>query len=273
MTVLDLEKKALERWYNGDPWGFADLSDSGITVVNPAVVKPISGLDEYRAYLQPFEGIFQQQAVEISHPLIQMHGDAAVLSYHDHTVGEGNSPSGWNVTSVYFRSGGTWRLVHNHRAYLHHRLPDSVEVPLPFTFPPPVYEGVLAELMALETAAMVRWRTGDPWGFIELYDTTTTYFDTGTPQRLDGLEALQAEYATRAGKIFYDVNDFIAPQVQVCGDTAVLFYRFFSTSLHPDGSIANRTPWNCTEVYTRINGQWKIIHNHWSFIQGRAIRE
>jgi hypothetical protein len=67
------------------------------------------------------------------------------------------------------------------------------------------------------------------WGFLEISAPEVTYFDTGTPQRINGREALRAEYALREGKIFYAVMDFIDPQVQVCGDMAVLFYRFLST--------------------------------------------
>ena len=62
--------------------------------------------------------------------------------------------------------------------------------------------------------------------------------------------------------------DFIEPGVQVCGDMPVLFYRFLSSWLNTDGSVLKRTPWNCTEVYQRVQGSWKIIHNHWSLICG-----
>ena len=41
----------------------------------------------------------------------------------------------------------------------------------------------------------------------------------------------------------------------VHGDTTVLFYNFFSTRLNPDGSIKTHTPWNCTEVFARINSK------------------
>jgi ketosteroid isomerase-like protein len=67
------------------------------------------------------------------------------------------------------------------------------------------------------------------------------------------------------------VMDFIDPTVQVCGDMAVLFYRFLSTKLTPDGSISSRTPWNCTEVYQRMDSSWQIIHNHWSLILGERF--
>lgn len=117
-------------------------------------------------------------------------------------------------------------------------------------------------IMTLEEGAMERWRKGDPWGFAEISAPDVSYFDTGTPSRLDGLEALKAEYAKRKGKIHYDVMEFINPKVQVHGDTAVLSYQFFSTKLNPDGSVASRTPWNCTEVFFKINGKWRIIHTH-----------
>jgi hypothetical protein len=27
-------------------------------------------------------------------------------------------------------------------------------------------------------------------------------------------------------------------------------------------TISSRTPWNCSEVYVRIDGKWRIVHNH-----------
>ena len=65
--------------------------------------------------------------------------------------------------------------------------------------------------------------------------------------------------------------DFVDPQVRACGDMAVLVYRFLSTWLNRDGSIASRTPWNCTEVFVRLNGERRIIHTHWSFIRGERF--
>jgi ketosteroid isomerase-like protein len=126
-------------------------------------------------------------------------------------------------------------------------------------------------ILALEKRALKQWYKGDPWGFIEISAPDVTYFDTGTAQRLNGLDALRAEYAKREGKIHYDVMDFIDPKVQVQWDTTVLYYCFFSTQLNADGSISSRIPWNCTEVFVRIDGQWKLVHTHWSFIRGEKI--
>ena len=181
------------------------------------------------------------------------------------------SQTPWNATEVYFQLDNQWKIVHTHWSYVKHKLPESVEVPIPVQLSPTKFDGVLGEVMALESAAMERWRKGDPWGFIEIYAPDVTYFDTETPQRLNGLDDLRAEYAQWEGKIHYDVMEFIAPRIQVQENAAVLTYRFFSTQLNPDGSISSRMPWNCSAVYVRIDGKWRIIHNHWSYIRGERM--
>jgi ketosteroid isomerase-like protein len=218
-------------------------------------------------------GKVHYQRSEFIDPKVVVLGDAALLTYNyrSSTIALDGSLSlqtPWNTTEVYYKREGEWRIVHTHWSFIRHRVPNAVELPLPVLSTKIEYDGILGELMLLESAAMERWRKGDPWGFVELYAPQVTYFDTGTPQRINGREALSAEYQQREGKIFYEVMDFIEPWVLVCGDLAVLFYRFLSTRLNPDGSIVSRTPWNCTEIYVRMKGSWRIIHNHWSHICG-----
>jgi len=272
-NILSLEQAAMERWRNGDPFGFVELSADDILYVDPGLIKPIMSLGEYRTAMAGAVGKIHYQGSEFIDPKVVQVGDAAVLTYNyrsSELSSEGSiiSQTPWNATEVYFRRSGEWKIVHTHWSFIHHRVPATVEIPLPIPSTQVVYEGVLAELMQLESAAMQRWRKGDPWGFVELYAPGITYFDTGTPQRMDGVEALKVEYKQREGKIFYDVMEFIEPHLAISGDLAVLFYRFLSTWLNPDGSISHRTPWNSTVVYQRMAGSWKIIHNHWSHIRG-----
>ena len=275
-TILSLEKGAMERWRNGDPWGWAEISAEDVTYVDPGLTRPIVGLDEYKAYLKQFEGNIRYQGSEFIDPKVVIVGDAAVLTYNylSTTTTPQESVSNqtlWNTTEVYFRLGGKWKIAHTHWSYVQHRLPKSVEVPVPVQLSHEEYGDVLGQVMALESAAMERWRKGDPWGFTEISMPDVTYFDTGTPQRLNGLDALKTEYAKREGKIHYDVMEFIDPRIQIHGELVVLMYRFFSTRLAPDGSISSRTPWNCSEVFVRTEGQWRIIHTHWSYIKGERM--
>ncbi|MBU7019264.1 MAG: DUF4440 domain-containing protein [Theionarchaea archaeon] len=275
-TILSLEKGAMERWRKGDPWGWAEISAEDVTYIDPGLTRPILGLEEYRAYLKQFEGKIRYQGSEFIDPEVRIVGDAAVLTYNylsTVTTAEGlvTGQTLWNTTEVYFQLGGTWKIAHTHWSYVKHKLPRIVEVTIPVHLSSRVFDGVLGEVMALESAAMERWRKGDPWGFTDISAPDVTYFDTGTPQRLNGLDSLKTEYAKREGKIHYDVMEFIDPGIQVQGDLGVLMYRFFSTHLNSDGSISRRTPWNCTEVFVRIEGKWSIIHTHWSYIKGEMI--
>ncbi len=272
-TILSLEKGAMERWRNGDPWGWTEISSEEVTYIDPGLTKPVIGLDEYKEHLKPIEGKIHYQGSEFIDPKVVVIGDAAVLSYNYRSSvysqdGAVTSQTPWNTTEVYHYRAGQWKIVHTHWSFVQQKLPESLEIPIPVQMSRKEYDGVLGEILALESAAMERWRKGDPWGFTEISTAEVTYFDTGTPKRINGLDNLIAEYRLRERKIFYDVMDFIDPRVQVYGDLAILIYRFLSTRLNPDGSVSERTPWNCTEVFTRIDGQWRIIHTHWSYICG-----
>jgi ketosteroid isomerase-like protein len=175
----------------------------------------------------------------------------------------------WNTTEVYARFGEAWRIVHTHWSFVDHEAPEAVELPVPIELKPQNPTGVLAELLALERAAMERWRKGDPWGFTDLSAPSVTYFDQLTPRRVDGLAALREMYGKIAGQVHFDVTDFVAPRAQARGDAAVLSYRFVSGRLRPDGTLEPGAPWNCTEVFARLAGQWRIVHTHWSLINGR----
>lgn len=272
-NILKLEKAAMERWRNGDPMGFVELSAVDVCYVDPGLARPILGLDAYRASMQKVVGKIHYQRSEFIAPKIVEIGDAVLLTYNYRSStltpeGSISSQTPWNTTEVYFKRNGEWRIVHTHWSFVHHKLPEVVDIPIPVVSDKIEYDGMLGELMRLEAGAMQRWRNGDPWGYAELYAPQVTYFDPGTPQRINGKAALVAEYKQHEGKIFYEVMDFIEPCVLAQGDMAVLFYRFLSTRLNPDGSVASRTPWNCTEIYSRTEGTWMIIHNHWSFIHG-----
>ena len=272
-TIMSLEQGAMERWRQGDPWGWAEISDRDIIYTDPGLAKPIIGIEAYRGYLKQFEGKIHYQVSEFIDPLVQRYDDLAVLTYNyrDAQVDEKGAVQEqwrWNTTEVYRLRQDEWRIIHTHWSFVEQRLPDQVEVPVLVKPDKADYKGTLGELMALESSAMKRWRRGDPWGFASLSGSEITYFDTCTPRRINGLEALRAEYAKRAGRDRYDVMEFIDPQIRVGADAAVVFYRFFSTRLNADGSIAARIPRNCTEVFAKIDRKWKIVHTHWSFING-----
>lgn len=79
---FSLQKGAMERWRNGDPWGWLEISVEGVTVVDPNLIRPILGREEYRAYLKQFEENVRRQGSESIDPKLVIVGDAALLTYN-----------------------------------------------------------------------------------------------------------------------------------------------------------------------------------------------
>jgi ketosteroid isomerase-like protein len=116
-------------------------------------------------------------------------------------------------------------------------------------------------ILAVERGALDRWGKGDPSGFLEACAPDVVYFDNTLARRLDGLVALTALYEKLRGRIHLDRWEWLNPKVQVWGDAAVLTYNFVGYAL------GDESRWNCTEVYRRADGGWRIIQTHWSITQ------
>lgn len=69
-TILALEQSAMERWRQGDPWGWAELSAEDVIYVDPGLAKPITGLGRYKTYLQQLEGKVHYQGSEFIDPRV-----------------------------------------------------------------------------------------------------------------------------------------------------------------------------------------------------------
>lgn len=120
---------------------------------------------------------------------------------------------------------------------------------------------ILDSIRAQQRPIFARWYRGDPHAYAELFAEDLTYFSPAGPDRIDGIEALRRSYDPARGKTNrprYEVSD---EKLQLHGDVGVYTYNL--DEYGTDGRVAARL--NATEVYRRINGQWRIIHAHWSF--------
>jgi hypothetical protein len=117
------------------------------------------------------------------------------------------------------------------------------------------------EIIGMEKAALRRWGNGDPSGFLEISAEDVVYFNPYLERRLDGLEALKKDYEALRGTIFFDRFELVNPLVQYVRDMAVLTFNYVSYKTDQSDR------WNCTEVYRRTNGVWKIIQSHWSYTE------
>ncbi|MEW6194914.1 MAG: nuclear transport factor 2 family protein [Bacteroidota bacterium] len=123
------------------------------------------------------------------------------------------------------------------------------------------------KIISMERTALNRWGKGDPWGYLDIFADDVTYYNPFENSRIDGLDAMQKYYGEQAGQIFIDKYEMTNIKVQLYGDIAILSYNLFNFKKQSDGSLKESTRWNSTKVYRLINSDWKIIHNHWSFLQ------
>jgi uncharacterized protein (TIGR02246 family) len=119
----------------------------------------------------------------------------------------------------------------------------------------------------MERAALDRWGKGDPQGYVDIMANDVTYFDPVREKRLDGLEAMKLMLAPITGKIKVSRYDMIDPKVQAHGDSALLTFNLVSYVTAPDGQERAIARWNSSELYARVDGQWRIVHSHWSYIK------
>ena len=131
-------------------------------------------------------------------------------------------------------------------------------------------DNLFKEIVALERSALERWITGDPQGYLNIYAPEVTYFDPFREKRVDGLEAMKTLFAPMKetqSPISDPRYEMIDPKVQRHGDVALLTFNLVNYGKLPNQPETVLARWNSTEVYSRIGGQWKIIHSHWSFIK------
>lgn len=121
-----------------------------------------------------------------------------------------------------------------------------------------------ATIIALEQAALDRWCTGDPSGFLEISAPDVVYFDPFLGARLDGLPALREYYESLRGTVSASRWEMKNPSVQLLDPAAVLTFDFASW-----GGNEDALRWHCTEVYRLSGERWEIIQTHWSFAGAR----
>jgi len=124
-------------------------------------------------------------------------------------------------------------------------------------------EKITQSIINLEKEALDRWGNGDPWGYSDIYADEITYFSPGTERRLNGIDTMKALFKPIVGKVSVDHYDMINPKVQINGSVAVLTFNSIDYLQTPEGTF-RESHWNATEVYAKINEEWKIIHSHWS---------
>jgi len=121
-------------------------------------------------------------------------------------------------------------------------------------------ENVEQTILAKERQWLDRWAAGDPLGFSEISANDVTYFDDiSASTRIDSLEEFRTYLTSLVGQIPAHTYEIVDPRVQVYGDIAICTLHY-----HPSINGEPEPPWKATDVYRLTNGEWHLVHAHWS---------
>lgn len=115
-TIIAMECAALNRWIHGDPSGFLEITAPDVVYFDPYREKRIDGLEALTALYRELWGQIQLDRFELLNPLVQVIGDAAVLTFN-YVSYKGETESRWNCTEVYRRDGDRWQIIQTHWSY------------------------------------------------------------------------------------------------------------------------------------------------------------
>ena len=113
-NIITKEKAILDRWKQGDTFGFIEAADSDITYFDPTLAERIDGIEKFRKYLSSFNGTFSFPGYELLNPKVQMYGDIGILTFN--FVGHLNDgkTNEWNATEVYKLTTNDIKIVSSH---------------------------------------------------------------------------------------------------------------------------------------------------------------
>jgi ketosteroid isomerase-like protein len=118
--VLELEKGALDRWSEGDVYGYIEIAADDISYFDPSLESRIDGIAAFKAHIEPNHKKFSIYRYEILNPRFYDHGNVCVLCFNLNNYNEqGDITSQWNSTEVYRKTGGKWKIIHSHWSKTH----------------------------------------------------------------------------------------------------------------------------------------------------------
>lgn len=112
--ITGLEKAALERWNNGDPTGFLELSAPDVVYFDPFLDQRLSGLDELTSLYKSITGQVHVDRCEMINPLVQATEKMVVLTFNLNSYLK-ETVQKWNCTEVYrLEADGKWKIIQTH---------------------------------------------------------------------------------------------------------------------------------------------------------------
>ena len=229
--IIGMEKAALERWNNGDPSGFLEISADDVAYFDPFLEQRLDGHKKLTELYESIRGKVKVTYYEMLNPKVQSVKDMAVLTFNLNSYDDDRT-SKWNCTEVYkLQQNGSWKIVETHWSYTKPNIKEvnsKSDYQIQRTVEINTVNEIEQKIIDLELSAFEKWKNGDLNRFLELSAEEVVYFDPYLEKRLDGLMNLKNLYEPANGTFTVDKYEMINPKVNAVSEMAVLTFNFIS---------------------------------------------
>ncbi len=116
-TIIALEQWAMDRWGQGDPDGFLEISADDVVYFDPFQERRLNGKEELKKLYDSIRGAVHIDHYEMLDPVVQCTDSMAVLTFNFVSHDKGNV-NRWNCTEVYrLQPGGRWKIIQTHWSF------------------------------------------------------------------------------------------------------------------------------------------------------------
>jgi len=111
--IIGMEKAALERWNQGDPSGFLEISADDVVYFDPFTEHRLDGISALTNLYEGIRGKVHVDKYEMINPRVHATENMAALTYNLVSF-SGENTFRWNCTEVFRLDGGNWKIVQTH---------------------------------------------------------------------------------------------------------------------------------------------------------------
>jgi ketosteroid isomerase-like protein len=117
--LIAMEPAALDRWGNGDPSGYLEISAADVVYFDPFHEHRLDGREALSTLYESLRGTIRIDRYDVIEPKVQVCGEAAVLTFNL-TSFTSATVTRWNCTEVYRLDKEGWRLIQTHWSITQH---------------------------------------------------------------------------------------------------------------------------------------------------------
>jgi ketosteroid isomerase-like protein len=115
-TIIGIEKSALEKWNNGNPSGFLEISAKDVVYFDPFTEQRLDGIENLTKLYESIRGLIKVDIYEMINPIVHAVDNMAVLTYNFLSYFDGGQEK-WNCTEVYRLDNSQWKIIQTHWSF------------------------------------------------------------------------------------------------------------------------------------------------------------